>query len=432
LTCSAKGLPNVKGVPVRSVLLQLHVGGPEKCESWADAPVAHGVQITVYVENGGGFPELLARKIHAAIERELSRLQAHRGKAPCTLDHGDIFPAHTCAGAVAGLAKRVLVFVADGKRSINQQMEQYFTEPGSVIIPVVDTWIAVDPARALPLFMQTTLAEVTTNADPGPVIGRVLRAAGLLGRSMSVFISYRHVEAAPIAGQLFHKMAERGFEPFLDRFCNKPGDDFVDLIREELADKACLVSLETPHIRRSLYCRQEVATAVSRRMGLIAVDLPGSQRTFSVIAKRINATKDHIGADGTLPPTAIERIVDEFQRHFPHEVARRPRWQDQNLYDSLVAAGLSFSAEGLGRYLARGRRGTQWVLAMSATLPNTDLFIEIEERRDPSGANRSAAIFGPVSAARTNLYGRIDWLAQKSGVRAHDEGRLMRYIRRLQ
>ena len=416
---------------MRSVLLQLHVGAPQRCESWSNAPVAHGVQITVYVESSGSVPELLARNIHAAIERELARLQAYRGKAPCIVDNGRIFAAHTCAGAVSGLAKRVLVFVADGSRAISSTMKQYFTEPGSLIIPVVDQRIAVDPARVLPIFMQTTLAEVTSNADPRPVVGRILQAAGLLGRSQTVFISYRHVEAAPVAGQLFHKMAERGFEPFLDRFCNKPGDDFVDLIREELADKACLVSLETPHIGSSLYCRQEVATAVSRRMGLIAVDLPGSRKVFSVITKRINARKESIAADGMLSPTAIERIVGEFERHFPHEAARRPRWQDQNLYDSLVAAGRQFSPEGLGRYVARGRSGKEWVLAMSAALPDSDLFIEIEGRRDPSGANRGAAIFGPVSAARTNLYGRIGWLAQKSGVRAHDEGRLMRYVKRL-
>jgi hypothetical protein len=33
---------------MRSILLQLHTGSPANCESWLNAPVAHGVQLTVY------------------------------------------------------------------------------------------------------------------------------------------------------------------------------------------------------------------------------------------------------------------------------------------------------------------------------------------------------------------------------------------------
>jgi hypothetical protein len=416
---------------MRSILLQLHVGNPIACEAWSNAPVAHGVQLTVYVQNPGGHAETLARRTHAALERELARLSAYRDRAPCVAKDGRIYPAHTCAGAVSGLASRVLIFIADGTGVIDPTMEQYFSFPGTIIVPLVDTLIAKSAQTVLPRFLKTVLAETTTNLDPGPIIPRILRAAGIVTSSVRLFISYRHRDAATIAGQLFHGLAERGFEPFLDRFSSRPGDDFVDLIREELADKACLLSLETRHIGRSLYCRQEVATAVSRRMGLIAVDLPGSKQTFNVIQKRIDASGASLGSRGELGSNEVARIVAEVEAYYPHEAARRPRWQDVNLHNALMGAGVRFSAQGLGRYVVHAGRGADHILAMSAGLPDTELFIEVEDRRNQLGTNQKAAIFGPLSAARTNRYREIGWLARKSDVAAQDEGRLMRYVKHI-
>lgn len=247
--------------------------------------------------------------------------------------------------------------------------------------------------------------------------------------SVRLFISYRQAEAATVAGQLFHALAERGFAPFLDRFCSQPGDDFLDLIREELADKACLISLETAGIGQSLYCRQEVATAVSRRMGLIAVDLPGSVQTFNVIQKRFDATACLAGPQGGLTATDVKRIVDEIERHYAHEASRRPRWQDSNLYHAIMAAGLQHAAEGLGRYVVRSARGDR-VVAMSPGLPQSDLFIDVEARRDALGLAGSA-IFGPLAAAGSIRQSEIRWLSRKSRVDSHDEGVLFRYVDRL-
>lgn len=423
---------------MRSILLQLHLGQPVKCESWSNVPVAHGVQITVYSESGVGSAATLAQLTHAALERKIAGLNAIRTQAPCFAQDGQIFPAHTCAGAVSGLAGRVLIFIADGSAAIDPVMESYFSASGTVIIPIVDQSIANPPQRALPAFMRTTLAETTTNLDPDPLIPRLLRGAGIVGTSARIFISYRHADAAVVAGQFFHALAERGFEPFLDRFSSQPGDDFVDLIREELADKALLLSLETRDIGKSIYCRQEVATAVSRRMGLIAVDLPGSRKTFSVIPRRIDATGVTLSA-GVMQPADLDPIVGQIANIFLHEAARRPRWQDRNLHSTLAAAGKSFTPEGLGRYLVRPSSGGQRVLGMSATLPTVGLFMEIEDRRNQAAAagslgiiaNCGAALFGPVSAARSGRYREIGWLGKKSGVDVQDEGRLMRYVQRI-
>jgi hypothetical protein len=381
----------------------------------------------VYVDIAGGGPALLAQRIHSALEQELARLGALRGPAPCS---PGLYAAFTCAGNVAGLVGRVLVYVADGAGTIDPNIETYFSQPRAVIVPVVDRSIGGGGfANILPQFMRTTLAESTTALDPRSIVPRLVRAAGIVSTSVRLFISYRQSDASTVAGQIYHALAEKGFEPFLDRFCSRPGDDFIDLIEEELADKACLISLETAGIRHSLYCRQEVATAVSRRMGLIAVDLPGSLRTFKIISKRVDVSHKHMGPAGDLPDQEVRQIVDEIERHYPDEAARRPRWQDNNLHHAISGAGLRASAQGLGRYLVHGRNGDE-LLNMSAGLPKADLFIDIEGHSSQLGSVGSA-VFAPLSAARSNRYREIGWLAKKSGVAAHDEGRLLRYVNRL-
>jgi hypothetical protein len=416
---------------MRSILLQLHVGCPVICEAWSNAPVAHGTQVTVYLNAPGGAAERLARHTHAALEREFARLGAYRGPAPCIAKDKRIYGAYTCAGAVSELVSRVLIYVADGTCAIDPRIQSYFSEPGAVIVPVVDEALATNSQTVLPLFMRTKLAERTTHYDPKPIITRLLRAIGVVASSVRLFISYRHQDASTVAGQLFHALAERGFAPFLDRFSSRPGDDFVDLISEELADKACLLSLETSCIRRSLYCRQEVATAVSRRMGLIAIDLPGSRQTFSIIQRRIDATKVKTEANGWLPSHDLTAIVDQIEQYYPHEALRRPRWQDHSIYNALQAANLRFTAEALGKYVVHPAIGDDRLLAMSAALPDTSLFIEVEQMCNRIATNPRGTIFGPLMAARSNRYREIDWLSRKSGIGAHDEGRLMRYVNRL-
>ena len=104
---------------MRSILLQLHIGKPVRCNSWSNAPVAHGVQLTVYAEKLPRAAQHACTRTHGAIERELARLSAYPGPAPCVVKGNQTYPAYACAGAAAGCAGRVLIFVADGSGAID-------------------------------------------------------------------------------------------------------------------------------------------------------------------------------------------------------------------------------------------------------------------------------------------------------------------------
>lgn len=358
------------------------------------------------------------------IRRELITLGGSEGDAPCQLDHGQIFDATTCAGAVNGLVGRVLIYVADGTRTLGPAFESYFNQSSARVIPVVDSTLGVKPEQALPRWMDTTLAVKTNASDPAPVLPRIVRSAGLLSQSPSLFVSYVHADAKDIAGQFFHNLSARTYAVFLDRYTGIPGDDFVELIDEELANKACLLALNTEGYPLSRWCHQEVATAITRKMGMIAVDLPGSSYSFPEFAHRLDATRMTV-TSGRLADADVDAICDRVESWFPHEISRRPRYLDQTLRTALQAAGLTFSDAGLGRCevdFVGGRR----LIAMCTGSPDVDDFREVEGTSISNSTG--ATIVGSVAAARSNRRDRIDWLEQRSGITAIDEGQLARFL----
>ena len=409
---------------MRNVLLQLHVGTPVHCRSWSNVPVAHGLQLTIYTEAMGGVPARIARHLYAMLCRQLMSVGGIEGRAPCEVDNGQIFEAVTCAGAVAGLTNRVLVYIADGTGQMDKSFESYFGRGQARVVPVVDDSLGMAVPQALPTWMDTSIAVTTTGGNPAPVLAKVIRSAGLLSQTPSVFVSYVHDDARDVAGQFFHVLSERGYAVFLDRFSGVPGDDFVDLISEELANKACLLALETPNYGASPWCQQEVATAITREMGMIAVDLPGTKRTFPEFAHRYNAEHALLN-NSKLSQVDVINACDAFERWFPHQISRRPRHLDRSLRSALDAAGVNYVNVGLGRVRAQFN-GTPRLLAMSSESPDIDDFRQVDELR--ANAGEGATLFGSVAATRSGRRTRIDWLEDKSGIEVEDEGQLARFL----
>jgi hypothetical protein len=46
----------------------------------------------------------------------------------------------------------VLIFIADGSGAIDSMMEAYFSQPGTVVVPIVDRSMTAQPQGVLPRF----------------------------------------------------------------------------------------------------------------------------------------------------------------------------------------------------------------------------------------------------------------------------------------
>ncbi|MEI6947334.1 toll/interleukin-1 receptor domain-containing protein [Paraflavisolibacter sp. H34] len=411
---------------MRSVLLQLHIGNPKQCNAWENVPVAHGVQLTLYAYSGvTSDVERCARHCFSILERHFTTIGGNKALSPCMEENGQIFPAYTCAGAVQSLNKRVLIYFADGTGQIDPVFEQYFHGPEAAVFPVVDNSFGDQPASVLPTHLSAHIAQRTNNFDITPLIPQILHAAGIVDKGFRLFISYRHDDAQYIAGQLFHKLSERMFDVFLDRFSSRPGDDFVSLVREELYDKACVLVLETEHIGKSKYCYQEVGTATTYHLGLMAIDLPGSKTTFPLAKRRLDLTTAVLAGDGTLQPADLDHVVSFIEQNYDMEIARRPRAQDLSLLYSILVAKLWPQAKGVGQYLVNnGVR--DYFVNMCRLPPAIEDFMRIEEFSQKLSA--PGILFGPMAVVRTQRAQRINWLGVKSSVRPLEEGHMLRSL----
>ncbi len=411
---------------MRSVLLQLHIGRPERCDAWSGVPTAHGIQLTIYLHAGASAAvQRCARHCFAMLERSLTSIGGVKGLAPCLRDDKRIYAASTCAGAVHGLHKRVLVYIADGSGQIDKDIEEYFSSSESTIIPIVDASLGSQIGTLLPSRFSTQIVERITNFDATSVVPRIINLTGIKSAGFRLFISYRHHDAASVAGQLFHALSARRFDVFLDRFSSRTGDDFVTLIREELFDKACILVLETNSIGSSIYCRQEVATAELNYLGLMAVDLPGSVKTFPSIYRRFNLSGTSLNTDGTIPQPELDRLINFIEQNYNHEVARRSRAQDQGLLDSILAAHLRPQPKGIGQYCVNnGSR--DYIVSMCRCPPTIDDFVQNETLMLAQSTPAQGVLFGPISVVQTQRARQIAWLGQKSSIRAIDEGHIQR------
>ena len=408
---------------MRSLLLQLHIGLPVSCTAWENVPVTQGVQITVYVHGGGDAgSERCARQCFSLLQQHLLMTGGRRTIPPCGGNGGGP-RASECKGAIRDQHRRVLIYIADGRRMIDPDIEAYFNTPDGVIIPIVDDSFGPNLAAQLPAAFMTRLATSVQSFDIGPVLPKIARAAGILSDNFRLFISYRHEDAAAVASQLFHALSEHMFDVFLDRFSSRTGDDFVALIKEELADKACLLVLETPRIGRSAYCRQEVATATKYSLGIMAVDLSGSKQVFLEIPTRLDLNKSPLGDDSPLNAIDLRTVLEFVESNYDQQISRRFRAQDLTLHQSILSAGLSPVAKGIGQYEVDN--GThRYEVGMSSRPPGVGDFIRAEQ---PAG-NVRGILFGPLSVLRTARATEIGWLADKSGVRAIDEGHVQRSL----
>lgn len=413
---------------MRSVLLQLHIGKPVECTAWSDVPVTNGVQITVYTRDPSSVHAAnCARHCFSKLKHAFWAAGGRQTPAPCIQVHGAIFGAYTCGGAVPGLHQRILIYIADGVPAIDPYIEGYFLQPGALIIPVVDDSLGKNIPGLIPASFDEQRAENISNFKIAPIIPGILRAANIITDGLRLFISYRHDDAAEIASQLFHKLSEKMFDVFLDRFSGRTGDNFVERVREEIFDKACVLVLETPDLYRSSYCRQEIAYATAYRLGLMAVDLPGSKRIYPQAWRRCDLSSETITND-KLSPAQLDSAVDFVLKHYDEQVARRVRNQDLKLFQSIKAAGLNPVKVGVGQYTAQKTSGN-YLFTMCTRPPEVENFIDCEEEARIRAAN--AYIFGPISVLRTQRAQKINWLGDKSLVRPVDEGLTMRTIKHL-
>jgi hypothetical protein len=303
--------------------------------------------------------------------------------------------------------------------------------PWNFVLPVLPRGA---PASSLPAGLATTLAQWYGPGQIADAVPNILVQSGLSLDAFRIFISYRWDDAGAVAQQLFDRLSREQFDVYLDRFRTSPGTNFLERIRFELADKACVLLLDSRNVGASDWVRGEYAFARSYKLGLIAIDLPGGRQTFWRIGTRFDLR-------GAVPPisftgatelasSAIDQAVALVRTRYAAEVARRFRHQRRLIRSAAVLAGAAHSLRADGYFDVVGG-GASYVVGATARPPNLESFRSVCEAAGAGRPPMKAVVVGPLFAQSKSAGQDIDWLASATRSAMVDERRVFKAMRRM-
>jgi hypothetical protein len=311
-----------------------------------------------------------------------------------------------CVSVGEPAARHILIVVA-GDSSPSTDLDHY-----------VDGWLArgwealgvfragLNPDRVLPAGLRRQHAPSWQN-NVREVAQDVTDALLLSGEDRRVFISYSHADGEQTATRLADLLGHHRFDVFLDRFRLPPGADFVERITDELVDKAMVVVVETPGSVASAWVRQEVATAITRRIGLAGVHLAAGP-TISEIAE---PARCRIDDDDTLVNFVLTQHRSQLRQR--RESLMQSVWYA--LRRVPVQAHIQPTADG---FMVRSA-GRQYAMTVRTRPADLHLFRVAHERA--AGADTVIVHPRPVRSDRRR---DIAWLTAEADLVDIDEGML--------
>lgn len=102
----------------------------------------------------------------------------------------------------------------------------------------------------------------------------ILEAFELLRNTRKVFISYKRSESTSVAIQLYEALESYNYDVFLDTHSIGKGEAFQDELWHRMTDCDVIVMLNTPNFLESHWCKEELAEAGSKQIGIVQLVWP--------------------------------------------------------------------------------------------------------------------------------------------------------------
>lgn len=397
-----------------TALIQLQALGRQECSTWSTISGSAVTQIVIVSNLAATEPE--ARALYNALLSATWGMGAHREQPMCdgSFEPG---PDRCWAARHPGAVRRVLVWVGDGTPA----HPPAFSTPYHVTLALLPRGASV---ASLPAGIAKAMVCWYQPGHAADAVPDVLVASGLGLDAFRVFISYRHDDCAALAEQLFDALSHEQFDVYLDRFRTVPGTNFLERIRFELADKACVLLLDSKDVGQSPWVRGEYAFARKYRLGLMAVDLPGGRKTFHRIATRIGL-QSSAGSVFTkttqLDPQEIDKAAKFVRSRYSTEMARRPRYQRRLIQQAASLEGAPCQLRPDGNFDV-GRSRTQYVVAATARPPALETLRPVCQIA--GGSRTKGILVGPRISSSHSASMDVAWLAATTGSAVVDERRI--------
>ncbi|MEX0684474.1 MAG: toll/interleukin-1 receptor domain-containing protein [Balneolales bacterium] len=142
-----------------------------------------------------------------------------------------------------------------------------------------------DGAIILPVFFDSFSAEIPKvlenqnglkfdESQKSKIVNLALESFGKLRNTRKVFISYKRNESTSVAIQLYEALERNNFDVFLDTHSIKQGEPFQEELWHRMTDCDVIVLLNTPGFLESKWCKDEIAEANVKQIGILQLIWP--------------------------------------------------------------------------------------------------------------------------------------------------------------
>ena len=106
------------------------------------------------------------------------------------------------------------------------------------------------------------------------IVNLILESFGKLRNTRKVFVSYKRDESTSVAIQLFEALEKNNFDVFLDTHSIIQGEKFQEELWHRMTDCDVIVLLNTKKFLNSFWCKEEIAEASAKQIGVIQLVWP--------------------------------------------------------------------------------------------------------------------------------------------------------------
>jgi hypothetical protein len=143
---------------------------------------------------------------------------------------------------------------------------------GTLILPIYYTLKAF--GVEIPKNLENQNGQLYDNTKDDKIVDLALESFGKLRQTRKVFISYKRDESTSVAIQLYEALERNNFDVFLDTHSIKQGEPFQEELWHRMADCDVIVLLNTPGFLTSRWCKEEIAEASAKKIGVIQLIWP--------------------------------------------------------------------------------------------------------------------------------------------------------------
>ncbi|MDB5870640.1 MAG: hypothetical protein JWQ07_82 [Ramlibacter sp.] len=277
------------------------------------------------------------------------------------------------------------------------------------ILPVASTSRSV--SQEIPAPLQALNCVFYKENGSERVFSALLECVGLLPRQRRVFLSYRRLEATPIAIQLFAELSARQYEVFLDTHKIGAGVNFQESLWHQLCDVDVLVMLDTPGYFESRWTAAEYGRALAKGIGVLRVQWPDSTPSIRTeTSSRVELLANEFNSAGQLVTPAMDRICSQLEDFRSLAHATRHLSIVNAIHDAVIKVQGRVDGIGVNRTMqVTLRSGRKLMVQPTVGVPTA---VTLQDALSRAGATESAVVYDHMGLM-PSWQSHIDWLAEK-------------------